>query len=198
MEKNTVKKMIDCKQRIRKEILEKRAKLKEQQRKKSEVLLTERILGHQWFYLSDVLLCFASYGSEINTEAIWMEALRLEKRVYMPKVISTENGLIMKFFRIYQKEDLTAGYKGIPEPYESDEEFQYDNEEIDKVLMLMPGVAFDVYRNRIGYGKGFYDKYLSDKKALQIRTIGIGFACQLLPEIPCDETDIKPYQVICL
>ena len=65
------------KQEIRKEILKKRAGLDEKERERAEVLVTERILGHQWFYLSDTLLCFVNYGTEISTEAIWTEALRL-------------------------------------------------------------------------------------------------------------------------
>jgi len=62
--------------------------------------------------------------------------------------------------------------------------------------MLMPGVAFDGMRNRIGYGKGFYDRYLFDKPALQLRTIAIGFKCQKVEAIPANDNDIKPYQVI--
>ncbi len=64
--------------------------------------------------------------------------------------------------------------------------------------MLMPGVAFDKYRNRIGYGKGFYDKYLQDKKELSIRTIAIGHQCQMVEEIPVMDNDIKPGQIICV
>ena len=63
--------------------------------------------------------------------------------------------------------------------------------------MIMPGVAFDAGRNRIGYGKGFYDKYLQDKEALQLRTIAIGFGCQMIDAIPAEENDIRPCQVIC-
>jgi 5-formyltetrahydrofolate cyclo-ligase len=62
--------------------------------------------------------------------------------------------------------------------------------------MIMPGVAFDPERNRIGYGKGFYDRYLQDKPAL--RTIAIGYDCQMVAEIQTEETDVKPMQVICL
>ena len=60
----------------------------------------------------------------------------------------------------------------------------------------MPGVAFDKQRNRIGYGKGFYDRYLADKEKLQLRTIAIGFQCQLVEAALSDRNDIKPYQVI--
>ena len=65
-------------------------------------------------------------------------------------------------------------------------------------MMLMPGAVFDKMRNRIGYGKGFYDRFLADKENLQLRTIGVGFACQLVEELPSEAWDIKPYQVICV
>lgn len=186
------------KQSIRRLVLSEREKLDDGERRKAEILITERILGHQWFYNSDILLCFANYGTEISTKEIWLEALRLGKRVYMPKIVSDNDCTQMKFYRIKSREDLMPGYRGIPEPIKTDEEFQYTLEETNRVLMLMPGVAFDVYRNRIGYGKGFYDRYLHDKPNLQLRTIGIGFSCQLLQEIPFSDSDIRPYQVICM
>ena len=56
--------------------------------------------------------------------------------------------------------------------------------------MVMPGVGFDFERTRIGYGKGFYDRYLTDKP--ELNTLAIGFECQLLKHIPTDANDIKP------
>ena len=68
----------------------------------------------------------------------------------------------------------------------------------DKTLLLMPGVAFDRYRNRIGYGKGFYDRFLAEFPELCLRSIAVGYQCQLLEELPSEETDIRPCQVICV
>ena len=52
-------------------------------------------------------------------------------------------------------------------------------------------------RNRVGYGRGFYDRYLSDKEELQFRTLAVGFRCQMTEEIPVEEKDIRPCQVLC-
>ncbi len=104
----------------------------------------------------------------------------------------------MRFFRVRRLEELKEGYKGILEPSESCEEYIYSEAEAPNTLMLMPGAAFDSYRNRIGYGKGFYDRFLADKEALQLRTIAVGYRCQLVDEIPADHGDIRPYQVICV
>lgn len=188
------------KRTIRRAALAVRDGMSGEERKKGSLLLTERILGHQWFYGSEEILCFVSYGSEIDTGEIISEALRLKKKVYVPKVISfgEEEQLEMDFYRITSTEDLREGYKGILEPLGDTESYQYTPERAAHTLMLMPGAAFDGLRNRIGYGKGFYDRYLADKEALQLRTIAVGFKCQLVEEIPAQDTDIRPYQVICV
>ena len=194
------------KQQIRKQVLTLRDNLSPEERQRGAVLLTERICGHQWFYRSDIILAFASYKSEIDTTQIIEEALRLGKKVYVPRVELVDDGQacseaphqILVFYRIKSMDELVAGYKGIPEPSTEAERYAYDPEEAERTLVLMPGAVFDKMRNRIGYGKGFYDRFLADKEELQIRTIGVGFACQMVEELPVEAWDIKPYQVICV
>lgn len=179
---------------IRREVLHRRKLLSEQERAKASLVLTERILGHQWYYLSEVLLGFAPYGSEIDIREILLDAMKKGKKVYLPKVTGVE----MQFFRVFSLEELEEGYKGILEPDGESESFVYEEDSAQRTLMLMPGVAFDYNRNRIGYGKGYYDRYLQGKEALQLRTIAVGYQCQMVEEIPAQETDIKPYQVLCV
>ncbi len=182
------------KKALRRQILRARDALGRQERVRASVLLTERILGHQWFYLSDAVLGFASYGSEIDMDEILQEALRKGKKLYLPKV----EGENLVFYRVRDLAELSEGYKGIREPKGDTEGYRYVPDGQEHELMLMPGVAFDSLRNRMGYGKGFYDRFLSDKPGLQLRTIGVGFACQLVEKVPCGERDIRPYQVICM
>lgn len=180
------------KKKIRKEVLARRDALSKEERDRATCLITDRIVGHQWFYRAQTLLCFVSYGSEIPTGDIIEEALRKGKKVFVPRV----EGENMNFYRILSLEELTEGYRGIPEPDGTGEVYRYCPGEQEETLMLMPGVAFDSLRRRIGYGKGFYDRYLEDKEELQLHTIAIGFQCQLVEEIPQEERDIRPYQVI--
>lgn len=189
------------KKKIRAQVLKLREALSHEERERAAVLLTERLLGHQWFYCSDTLLAFAGYGSEIDTGELIDEALGQGKKVYLPRVMTEGlQGKVpeMEFFRIYCREELQPGYRGIPEPSCEGERYVYGEGETSRVLMLMPGVAFDAYKNRIGYGKGFYDRYLADKEDLRLRTIGIGFQCQLVEKLPRGENDVAPYQVICV
>ncbi len=104
----------------------------------------------------------------------------------------------MEFFRIEALSQLKPGYRGILEPSGDSERYACTSERAERTLMLMPGAAFDSFRNRLGYGGGFYDRYLADREALQLRTIAVGFKCQMVEEIPVESTDIRPCQVICV
>ncbi|HKM34400.1 MAG TPA: 5-formyltetrahydrofolate cyclo-ligase [Lachnospiraceae bacterium] len=184
---------METKREIRKRILSVRDALPTEKRVRSELLMTKKILEHQWYGGAKIILIFVKHGSEIDTNQIIEDSFHQNKKVYIPKIINDT----MVFIRVYQGELLTEGYKGILEPQEKDlsEVFCYENENPHEILMIMPGVAFDPYRNRIGYGKGFYDRYLSDKENLH--TIAIGFDCQIVSMIESDRNDIKPNQVIC-
>jgi len=207
--------MTESKKEIRKRILALRDALTAEERRIGSLLLTERILGHQWFYGCRDFLCFVGYGSEIDTKPLIEEAMRLGKRVYVPRVEcepvqtkeesggeadgqNTLNVLRMEFYKIDSLKELVSGYKGILEPAGDTEKYEYSPERAEKTFMVMPGVAFDKYRNRIGYGKGFYDRYLSGREAMQLKTVAVGFRCQMTGEIPVQETDIRPGQIICV
>lgn len=185
------------KREIRKKILTLRDGMSSDERKRASLLLTERIAAHQWFYRSDYFLCFVSYGSEISTLDIIEEALKSGKKVYVPKVHCRQDGTEMRFYQIMSIEELKPGYRGIPEPADGSKEYKYSDSVAERTLMLMPGVAFDGYRRRLGYGKGFYDRYLADRPGLQQRTIAVGYRCQMVEKLPEEETDIRPCQVIC-
>lgn len=184
------------KKRLRKEILKKRKEMAEKEREMENLLLTERILGHQWFYRCQDFLCFVSYGTEVETRPLIREALGTGKRVFVPKVEKPTDKPVMEFYRITSLEELKTGYHGIEEPSGESEAYRYTEETAEKALLLMPGVAFDAYGNRLGYGGGFYDAYLADKPGLQIKSVGICYRCQRVGELPVEETDRKPYQVI--
>lgn len=177
---------------LRKEVLAKRDAMSMEKRKMADIVMADRIIGHQWFYQAEVLLAFVNYGSEISTEEIITEALTKGKKVFVPKI----EGEDMIFYRIHSRTELKEGYKGIREPLGDTEVFDYEAYTDYRMLILMPGVAFDVYGNRMGYGKGFYDRFLADKELLQTYSIGIGYACQRVEQVPVDEHDLRPYQVI--
>lgn len=180
------------KRKIRKDILIKRASIPIDQRRMADMVIADRIIGHQWFYQAEILLGFVNYDTEISTMEILSEALSKGKKVFLPKI----DGNDMFFYQINSLDDLIEGYKGILEPKGDTEKFDYSVYKESRALILVPGAAFDIYGNRMGYGKGFYDRFLADKEMLRTYSIGIGYKCQQVDNLPVDEFDIKPYQVI--
>jgi 5-formyltetrahydrofolate cyclo-ligase len=106
----------------------------------------------------------------------------------------------MKFIQIKSLDELAEGYYGILEPKR--DEPVWDDKESDgtenitaaETLCIMPGLAFDKHFNRIGYGGGFYDKFL--QKYDSIYRIALCFECQIVDEIEAEDTDIKPNMII--
>lgn len=178
------------KQVLRKEILTLRNGIPEEERKRADFLITETVLGHNWFQAAEKLLVYVNTGSEVSTEQILEEAFRRKKQVFAPKVRGEE----MEFYRITSFAQLEKGFQGIREPVEGLEEYEYHEETDATVLMLMPGVVFDRSRNRIGYGKGYYDKYLEDKPKL--RKMALAYESQIVESFDAQEHDCRPDVVI--
>ncbi|MDO5381843.1 MAG: 5-formyltetrahydrofolate cyclo-ligase [Eubacteriales bacterium] len=134
------------------------------------------------------ILTYVSYNQEVDTKKFILRCIEDGKNVYVPKVIKNDYGKTMIFVRIKSFDDLQKGYMGISEPVSDEESL------VDKGLMIMPGLAFDREFNRIGYGGGFYDRYLEEHK--NILKIGVCFDFQLFDSIPCEEHDLKPDIVV--
>ena len=95
----------------------------------------------------------------------------------------------MVFYRLTGFSQLESGYFGIPEPKEDGEKVFWE-----EAMMVMPGVAFDVNCNRVGYGGGFYDRFL--EKHPEVCRVAVGFSFQILPEVPTEPTDIRPQVIV--
>lgn len=168
------------KRAIRKEALFRRNQLTESKRAKKSARIGEQLLMHPWYREAAFLLVYASCKSEVSTQEIICQAFRDGKKVCCPVVTGKrkmvfcmlEGHLVGEIMRI----GLAAMKKsalGIPEP-DADMCAHYAYEP-ERSLMLMPGCAFDDHGNRIGYGGGFYDCFLSENP---MRTIALFFECQ--------------------
>ena len=146
--------------------------------------ITEKIIRHPRFLEETDIYCYVNYNGEAGTEQILEEAWKLGKRVWLPKVEGKE----MDFYLAESREELMPGAYGILEP---SSEVKADGKE---GLMIMPGVAFDAKRHRLGYGGGFYDKYL--EKHPELYVVAIAFDYQICPEIPNEKYDILPQKVV--
>lgn len=185
---------METKAHIRKQALAVRNRMSEIERQTASAKIAEKVWRLDAFKRAAVILGFIGYGSETDTIPFLEMAVENGKKVYCP--VSKENGT-MEFYRFRRKEALVEGYKKIPEPADIEERFDrgiLKAEKTDSVFMLMPGVAFDVWRHRLGYGKGFYDRYL---KAFRPECIAaVCFECQIVEKIPAEEFDVLPDLVV--
>ena len=109
---------------------------------------------------------------------------KLEKKNYLISLPKIKNNFQMDFLKWSNKDPLTINKYGIPEPYE--------NKVVYPDILLVPMVAFDKSLNRIGYGGGFYDRYINKlKKRKKILTIGFAYSFQRVEKIQANKHDIK-------
>lgn len=132
---------------------------------------------------SKTVLCYCAIGSEVNCNKIILTALEDGKKVAVPKCM--DNCGNMKFYYIKSVAELSKGMFAIPEP---DSVSEFDHLEGDTVCVV-PGICFDKSGHRIGYGKGYYDRFLSLNK--NIVSVGVCFEECLTENISAEEKDEK-------
>ena len=122
---------------------------------------------------------YLPYNQEVRTTPMLEQALREGKRIAVPKCYGAE----MKFIYLDDLTKVEKGYANIPEPIE-------DGPIADDptALVLMPGMAFDREGHRIGYGGGFYDKFLAQEP--NHPTVALCYDFQMLPHLETEEYDI--------
>ncbi len=130
------------------------------------------------------VFAYVSYNQEVRTQRLIERALADGKMVAVPRVY----GDIMQFKYISSFNDLQPGYMGIPEP--SDDLECADDRE-DNVLMIMPGLAFDDAGNRVGYGRGYYDRYLTQHNHTGYTKIALAYDFQIVDSVDADAFDVK-------
>lgn len=130
------------------------------------------------------LFIFLSFGSEIETQFIIERAISDGKKVALPYMTGKPHEMV--FIEINSLNDLVKNLIGIYEPiYNKDNIVVSDS----STIVVVPGLAFDSDGYRIGYGGGYYDKYLSEN--IYYKSVGICFEEQITESIPTDKYDVK-------
>lgn len=166
------------KTRIRKQIRNQKKELSTEEITKRSHDITTRLVELSEYKAASRIYAYVSYNQEVSTFEFMEQVLKDGKTLLVPRVY----GEIMRYHEISDFAELKPGAYGILEP---------DNNRIDAVgqgFMLLPGLAFDKMGHRIGYGGGFYDKYLKDHPGHYKTALAYEF--QLLEEIPWEEHDI--------
>lgn len=156
----------------------KRAMTAQQIEEKSRRLM-EMFLQSDLYRSAKTVYGYLPYNQEVRTVPMLEQALRDGKRVAVPKVYGEE----MRFLYITDLTQVESGYAGIPEPI-ADEPVADD----PGALVLMPGLAFDKEGHRIGYGGGFYDRFLEQEP--DHPTLALCYDFQMLPSLETEEHDI--------
>ena len=135
------------------------------------------------FRHAEIILLFAPIKSEIDVMPIFEEAINKGKRVAFPKCNKEDR--TMKFHFVNSLDELEPCAYGIREPKEEAEVFD-PLTNTQSALCFVPGLAFDVYGYRLGYGKGYYDKFMNQFKG---SCVGVAYTHQIQPNLPKGKFD---------
>ena len=167
------------KQALRKEIRDKKRAMTEQQILVASQRLGELFLASEAYQNAKTIYGYLPYNQEVRTVPMLQQALDDGKRVAVPKCYGDE----MRFIYLEDLSQVDKGYCGIPEPV-ADGPVADDK----TALVLMPGLAFDPQGHRMGYGGGFYDKFL--EKEPDHPTLALCYAFQMMEHLETEAHDI--------
>lgn len=184
--------MLIDKKELRKALLKQRNELSKEDCRKLSKLICKRLTALEIYKQADTVFAYSAIRNEVACDYLIEKALNDGKKVALPKILSDKNDNEMQFFYCSEFENLEEGFMGISEPEED-----YSNLAVpsEKTLIVLPGLAFGRNFGRIGYGKGFYDRYLSLYEE-NVQSVAVCYDFQLLDEIPTDEHDIPANVII--
>lgn len=163
---------------LRREMRKKRQAMTAEEIEAASDELARQLFAHPLYLAAKTIYVYLSAHQEVRTERIIARARQEGKRVAVPKVCGDE----LEFFCLGEDTALLPGSYGILEPVNG----QSANDPI--ALVLLPGLAFDRAGHRLGYGGGYYDRFLAREP--KHPTVALCYAFQLLDRIPTDPHDI--------
>lgn len=178
------------KERIRKEVLRIRDSLPPEIKAEKDALIRQRLFALPEFTSARVIMLYASFRSEADTLEILADSLAEGQRVLLPKVDKERRMLLI--YEIEGLSDLFPGFMGIPEPVNTEGRMKSVDE---SELIILPGAAFDVGGNRLGYGAGYYDSLLSERKK-RMPLIALAYEEQIIDFIPAEKHDVRVDMIV--
>ena len=178
--------MKEAKKALRKELLHRQSILSEEYKKEASLKIAEKVFALKEYDEAKVIFIYAGTSNEVDTSIIIKEALSGGKRVALPKIISFG---IMEAWEIRSMEDTLPEKHGILEPGPGSRKIP--PEDID--LALIPCLAFRKDGYRIGYGGGFYDRFLPKGR---FHKVIIAFDKMRCDDLPTDDQDQKADAVL--
>lgn len=167
------------KKELRSRIRQLKRAMTEEQINTASAKLGELFVHTPQYQNAKTIYGYLPYNQEVRTVPMLEQAIQDGKRVAVPKVYGDD----MKFIYMDDLTQISEGYAGIPEPI-ADGPVADD----PTALVLMPGMAFTEKGDRMGYGGGFYDKFLASEP--QHPTVALCYAFQMVESLPTEEYDI--------
>lgn len=177
---------MSVKSKLRTELKEKRKTIKNKAINDSKI--REELICCNEYLSAQTVLFYASLKDEINIDDCIADALYLGKRVALPVCINSNGN--MKYYYINSLDDLIIGHFGVREPdvNKCDEVVDFTNS-----ICIVPAIAFDKKGYRLGYGKGYYDRFLENYASL---SIGLCYNDLVVDELPIGEYDVPVNMII--
>ncbi len=160
-----------------------RREMSRSERKQADRLITENFLKSDVYRSCEMLLCFVSTGIEVSTREILACAFS-EKKVLCPKCIGSPSEGIMRFYEVCSFSELEEGTMGILEPSDKCREVTA----FENALCVLPGLCFDRKGWRLGFGGGYYDRFLAGFNGVKA---GICYESCVCDELARNEYDMK-------
>jgi 5-formyltetrahydrofolate cyclo-ligase len=177
------------KQEIRKKIWSLRNGMTPEEIVAKSGLIIRRLTELRDLREASTLMVFLSFGSEVLTDDLLRWGWEAGKRMVIPLCRPEDRSLTPCLLGSFG--ELEIGHYGIREP-RAENIRPVPREEIDAIIV--PAVAFDLRGYRVGYGGGYYDRFLPEvPRAVRI---GAAFSCQIVPEIPADPHDVRIDRIV--
>lgn len=167
---------------LRKRLIEKRKSLDKTEKAKWDKAISDKITSSDYFANAEQVLVFSSTDDEFDTSYI-VEYCKLESKQLFYPLCTDRNGN-MTFLRVDSPDDLVSGMYGIKEPKSTCEKYVQQKND----LVIVPCLSADRQKKRIGYGKGYYDRFLKDFNGVSISPC---YNAMLEDEIPTDKYDMQ-------
>lgn len=172
------------KSEIRSETLARRDVLSDKERAEKSQAIMKRLFDFANFLEARIVMYYVNSSSEVITEAMIRKTLKYEKIVALPLIDQTKKHIVPLKIDDLDK-DILPGYRRIREPIPQRCKV-IPVEQIN--LAIIPGIAFDERGGRIGYGTGFYDKFIPGLD-VTTRKVALAFECQIVQQIPMEPHD---------
>ncbi|MGV8084987.1 MAG: 5-formyltetrahydrofolate cyclo-ligase [Candidatus Bilamarchaeum sp.] len=171
------------KEKIRLELLSLRDSMSEKEVSEKSSIICENLTAIPEIQSSKIIAAYFPIRNEVDIKPFIIWCIKKKKTVLLPVTKKDE----IQFCKIDSLSNLKEGKFGIFEPKDK---YSFDGE-ID--VILVPGVCFDEKMHRLGYGKGYYDKFLKNSSSYKI---GICYAFQVVSELPIETFDVPLEEVV--